>query len=245
MLNKSLLQNISKLKNDNKIRDIYLFGSVARGEQDQYSDIDILIVIYDCEENEYLDLKKKYAEILEIPSSWISMYRSNKIEEMFNVGSYFLWHIKLEGVLLYSKDSYLESLLKELPLYKNINKDINEYSAILSDIMNELDSSLLSIDYELAVLASLVRNTCIAISYMDGNMNFSRTSVVMECFSKYNIEATYKEYTSLYKYRLYQTEKVNHVCKGDINVLKKWIEVETQLLQIAKKGAGKYETEII
>ena len=44
-MNKSLLDSISKVKEEKNVEEIYLFGSVARGDEDEYSDIDILIVI--------------------------------------------------------------------------------------------------------------------------------------------------------------------------------------------------------
>ena len=51
-MNKSLLDSISKVKEEKNVEEIYLFGSVARGDEDEYSDIDILIVIDDCTEDE-------------------------------------------------------------------------------------------------------------------------------------------------------------------------------------------------
>ena len=54
-MNKSLLDSISKVKDEKNVEEIYLFGSVARGDEDEYSDIDILIVIDDCTEDEYIE----------------------------------------------------------------------------------------------------------------------------------------------------------------------------------------------
>ena len=85
-----LKDKISKLKQDKNISEIYLFGSVARGDEDRYSDVDILIVIDDCLDDEYVKLKDKYANYLNVPVSWISMYRISKIMTMYKMGSYFL-----------------------------------------------------------------------------------------------------------------------------------------------------------
>lgn len=236
-----ILSDIKKLVHEQNIREVYLFGSYARGDQDKYSDIDILIVIDDCTESEYINYKDSFAQILNIPVSWLSVYRIDKIKKMYNCGSYFLWHIKKEGKVIYSRDNELAILLLTLPRYVNIENDLKEYSEILSDINGELDNEYISIDYELAVLASLVRNTCIAIAYLNGKLDFGRNSVVVYCFSTYEINIDLKEYEDLYQYRLYHTGKIEEIPKGKIEQLKKWIKIETDLLEIAKRGVMNYE----
>ena len=157
--------------------------------------IDILIVIDDCTEDEYIDWKNKFSNYLNIPVSWISLYRHSKILKMYESGSYFLWHIKKEGKIIYSRSNEMPSLLLTLPRYNNTENDLEEYSEILSDIKCELNDEYICVEYELAVLASLVRNTCIAISYLDERLDFGRNSAVMYCFSKYKININLKEYT--------------------------------------------------
>lgn len=233
-----LKDKISKLKQDKNISEIYLFGSVARGDEDRYSDVDILIVIDDCLDDEYVKLKDKYANYLNVPVSWISMYRISKIMTMYKMGSYFLWHIKKEGKILYSRNNELQSLLLTLPQYNGFKNDLQEYSQILYDIELELENEYLSADYELAVLASLVRNTCITIAYLNNRLDFGRNSAPMYCFDKYKMNISLKEYEALYQYRLYHTGKIKKVVKAETKQLKKWIKIEKTLLEIAKKGVN-------
>ncbi len=234
-MNKELLDKFARVKIEKNVEEIYLFGSVVRGEADEFSDIDILIVIDDCSEDEYIEWKNKFAKYLDIPVYWISLYRHSKILRMHEAGSYFLWHIKKEGKEIYSRDNELASLLLVLPRYNNTKKDLQEYSDILSDIKNELKDRYISIEYELAVLASLVRNTCIAISYLDGKLDFGRNSPVMYCFYKYKIGIDLKDYQKLYQYRLYHTHKIESVPKGEREQLEKWIKIESNLLTIANE----------
>lgn len=239
------LGNIGKLTKEGNIREIYLFGSTAREEQDEYSDIDILIVIDDCSEEEYIKLKDKYAAFLNVPISWISVYRNNKIMKMYARGSYFLWHIKKEGKVLYSRGGELENLLLTLPRYADVESDLAEYDEILADIKCELENELISVGYELAVLASLVRNTCIAISYLNNRLDFGRNSAVMYCFSKYNFNVSLEEYKELYQYRLYHTGKVDCAPGDNMDSLKKWIKIESDLLEVAKRGVQEYEKKVM
>ncbi len=234
--------NFEKLAGQNIIEEIYLFGSVARGEDDQFSDVDILIIVQDCTEEEYIELKDYYAKILDIPVEWISLYRISKVEKMYNRGSYFLWHIKKEGIKLYSKTDWLEILLKTLPQYKDMEKDLQEYCDILKDIDLELQNEYIDSNYELSVLASLVRNTCIVLSYMNNRFDFGRESVIITCKDIYKKQILFSldEYIELYKYRLFETGKLNTLEKGSIELIKKWIYYERKLLKMALKGVKVY-----
>lgn len=235
--------DIKELADEENVLEIYLFGSYARGEADAYSDIDILIVINDCNEDEYIRCKDKYANILKIPVEWISLYRYFKIKQMHISGSYFLWHIKNEGHKLYSKNNQLENILYTLPKYKNVKNDLNEYLLIISDIEKELDRDNIIINYELSVMASLVRNTCIALSYINGIFDFGRKSVIMTCKKIYpkKIQFSIEEYIILYEYRLFQTGKLAKISDGDICMLKKWIDIEKELIKLAFEGVEEYE----
>lgn len=235
------MENVLKLKCQNNIREIYLFGSVARGEQDEQSDVDILIVIDNCSEEDYIKYKKNYASILQIPVSWISLYRIKKILKMYEKGSYFLWHLKQEGKVLYTKENELAKLFATLPRYRAMRNDIKEYQQILDDVKGERYNKYLCVEYELSVLASLVRNTCIMLSYLNDRFDFSRNLVVEYCIDKYKIDISLEEYKILYQYRSYETGKIKEVIQGKIDDLNKWIKVEKQLLDIAEKEVDEYE----
>lgn len=85
-MNKELLDKFARVKIEKNVEEIYLFGSVVRGEADEFSDIDILIVIDDCSEDEYIEWKNKFAKYLDIPVYWISLYRHSKILRMHEAG---------------------------------------------------------------------------------------------------------------------------------------------------------------
>ena len=226
------IQVLSEFKN---VREIYLFGSVARGEHDEKSDVDVLLIIDNCAEEEYIKYKKEFSRILQMPVSWISLYRIDKVIRMWQCGSYFLWHIKKEGKVLYSKNNQLENLLENLPKYKNVGQDLKEYECILNDVEKESYSSEIYVEYELSVLASLIRNTCIAISYLDERLDFGRNSVVLYCKEKYKLDFAMNEYEDLYQYRLFFSGKIEQMKKGELSNLTKWVTIERNLLEIARE----------
>lgn len=199
------------------VEAVCLFGSVARGDFDTYSDIDLLIVINDCCEEELILIKEQIASELDMPYHWLSVYRRSSLKDLFNYGSYFLWHVKTEGKVLYSRSGFLERILKELPPYTKTKDNLLEYLAVCRDIRSSIIQDSLTYMYELAVLASIARNTCIALSFLFGKLEFGRYSCVIVCREILGEQFPFSinEYSQLYNYRLqdrrgHKDSEINH-----------------------------------
>lgn len=221
-----------------QIEDIYLFGSYARNEQDKYSDIDLLVIIQRCDENEYIQLKKNLSKQLNMPQEWISIYQKDKILEMQAKGSYFLWHIKLEGKILYSKQKFLEKVLENLPEYTGAEQDLEDYDIICNDIEQSLDDEYLDIIYELSVLASIIRNTAIAIDFLCGRKVFGRITAIVECndIMKGKIYIPIDEYVMLYYNRLYETRKTSYYPHNmSLRDVYTWLYRAKKIIALAKE----------
>jgi predicted nucleotidyltransferase len=114
MINPAL---ISFLVHHSDANSIILFGSVARGDEDQFSDIDLLILSRSIEaKNEYLfehKIRSKIPESLLPKEKWLSLavYFKDDFEEMHSRGSLFMAHILREGVVLYD-DGFYQQLTK-------------------------------------------------------------------------------------------------------------------------------------
>lgn len=218
------------------VEAIALFGSFARGDYDASSDIDILIIIEDCDEKYFVDIKEKLVEQLNVPSDWVSVYRKKTIQEMYEFGSYFLWHIKVEGKILFSRSKYLEDILNNLPLYRRARQDLLDYQQICNDVRSSVKKDFNTLFYEFAVLASLVRNTCITLSYVKGKKVFGRKAPVIACqeILGEDFPFTLEEYNELYKYRINYTRENNLVVHQDDNrLIYQWIDKVKRLIEIA------------
>lgn len=225
------------LEQDARIQDIYLFGSFARQEQDAYSDIDILIIIDNCSEMEYAIINNKIAKELQLPLDWISIYQMQKIQEMRDKGSYFLWHIKLEGKRLYTKKDFLSEVLMCLPEYQGVEDDLEDYAIICNDIKENMSDEYLDVQYELSILASVIRNTAICIDFMFGEKVFGRVSSVETCnsFMQDKICIPITEYIKLYSNRLFITKKSRFYEKMTIKDIEVWLERADKLISCAKE----------
>lgn len=232
----NILNKQYMLKAEN-INAIFLFGSVARDDYDEYSDIDIFILIEDCLEEDYQKFKINFAEQLCMPIDWISLYRKSTIENMAKYGSYFLWHIKVEGIKLFEEGLYFSNILNCLIRYNRVKNDIMEYKEICKDIKNSLAIDDFTIKYELNLIASIIRNTSIAILFMNNKYFFGRVTPVKLCLEILDSKLDFNidDYIKLYKYRLFYTRnnKQIYIISVDKNYVEFWLKNANDMLDFA------------
>ncbi|MCR8852855.1 nucleotidyltransferase domain-containing protein [Lysinibacillus fusiformis] len=230
---------------NNYIEAICLFGSNARGDHDSLSDIDIFFLISDCDEKTYVTLKKSLESQLNLPAHWLSIYRISTVKEMKKKGSYFLWHLKKEGIILYSRQNILNEMLNTLPKYKDIKQDLNDYLTICNDIKKSIVQGDSPVQYELAVLASLVRNTCIAISHQHGKFVFNREKpiwVVKDIVGP-SFPFSIEEYRELYKFRIAHTRGINSGLKEiSQSYIENWIRNVEFIINFGIQYSGEGDT---
>ncbi|WP_066820941.1 nucleotidyltransferase domain-containing protein [Sphingomonas mali] len=145
---------------------VYLFGSVARGDRDQRSDVDLLAVVADGEgkvdEQEVvlhipLDLRD-----LEPSVSW---YGRQRLGQMFANGELFAWHLYRETVPLFEAVPVIAELGEPTP-YCDAALDVASFEKILSGIPAQLRASPENAVYELGLVYVCLRNICMAASAM-------------------------------------------------------------------------------
>lgn len=147
---------------------LYIFGSLCRGEFDQYSDIDLL-VIKDKEENiPFFDLDK------------YSIYNNDRIEDLWIEGNPFAWHLYYESKLIFSTDkSDLFLKLGKPNLYINLLQDLNKFHKLFVDSCRSLTTSSMSRDFDLSMIFLAIRNfaSCYSLGFLN-KYNFSRDSAI-------------------------------------------------------------------
>jgi predicted nucleotidyltransferase len=234
--------NIDKLnftiRNLDNIETICLFGSTARGDNDSLSDIDFLFIVNDCSSEELIEYKKDLCSQLNVPYYWLSVYEKSKIELMRMTGAYFLWHLKIEGLIIYSKNGFIQNILNDLPEYSNAKNDLFDYKSICQDIRQSILIDDSTLEFELATLASLVRNTCITLSYLKGKYVFSRVKPVLECQEILGREFPFsvEAYNELYKFRIKKARENDNsliTLKPSVHLVKIWVEWTEKIIDLA------------
>lgn len=145
------------------MKNIYVFGSVVRGEIDQYSDVDLLLItdekIEDIDPNKY------------------SIYTPQRIQQMYKEGNPFAWHLYYESKLIFTDEiNYLKELGKPNK-YSNCLVDLHKFRDLFLDSLNSIQEDEYSLVFDLSMIFLSLRNfaTCYSLSKMERPV-FSRNS---------------------------------------------------------------------
>lgn len=144
---------------------IYAFGSLCRGDIAIDSDIDLLAITGSFNHN--------------LSASTFSIYSYRRIQELWNEGSPFAWHLSAESRLIYSHNStdFIVSLGTPSQ-YKNAHVDCNKFYSLFNQTISAINDSP-SIVYNFSIIFLCIRNfaTCFSLGY-NGHYNFSRHSAI-------------------------------------------------------------------
>src|SRR5680860_1183736 len=119
-----------------------LYGSHARGEADARSDIDLLT----------------------IDDAGAADYTWSDLNQLRDYGSLFLWHLRLEGVILNADDagaSEWASIIQGLPAYTRARQDCDAFEVVLRDVLRSPDDGGVPMAFEGAVVARTIRHAAI------------------------------------------------------------------------------------
>ena len=133
---------------------VYAFGSICRGEIDYGSDIDLLAIV------------DRFAEAEELDPTKFSIYRYSRMEQLWDEGNPFAWHLATEAKLLFSSagDDFLNALGKPHS-YAQAARDCQNFQRLCCGAQSALETGTNSPVFELSTIFLAVRNfaTCYAL----------------------------------------------------------------------------------
>lgn len=156
------------------ILSLILFGSYSRKDNDPSSDLDLCVITRDSIEHEI-----KHEDIKELISSYdtssvsLVSYTDSLIDTMLNYGSLFLWHLKLEGQVLFGEE-YFKNKLRFLKPFKSHYDEVLYHSEMYEDVLNCWKTLSIPNELDLSILFTLTRNTCMILSHKYGKPSFGR-----------------------------------------------------------------------
>ncbi len=148
--------------------ELYLFGSVVRGEVHASSDVDMLV------------LQSDRASRSSYPPGW-SVYHPETIEQYFREGRLFAWHLHLEAKCIYSESpvNFLTQLGQPAP-YVEAKRDVADLTQLLKQSLDALRAGSDSEIYELGICYTALRDIAMSASWhFLGMPNFSRRAPQM------------------------------------------------------------------
>lgn len=171
--------NLKSLEESEDILAVVLFGSTARKDGDAYSDKDIFVLCKDLSLDELLKIKSNFILPKVERKEGICCYRYKDVVLMAETGSLFLWHLKLQGNVIFSKDTLLEEIFDALKPYANYRKDLDYYNNLLGDVKESFRKRNKLSEFDLSLLFTIARNTCIVISHYLGTPKFGRSNAYL------------------------------------------------------------------
>ncbi|MDO9310727.1 MAG: nucleotidyltransferase domain-containing protein [Nitrosomonas sp.] len=144
--------------------EIYVFGSIGRGEACPTSDVDILVLPLTDDRSQF-------------PAGW-SIYSPELVQEYFLQGRLFAWHLHLEAQCIFSPNDtpFLDTLGAPGP-YATMTKDIDDLEQLLEEAIRELESGTNSMVYELGIVYTAIRDIAMSASWaLLGAPCFSRSA---------------------------------------------------------------------
>ena len=215
---------------------VWLYGSHARGVVDSCSDLDILVAT---------DALTPIEEIqgnvpLTLNAASLTVYSWNEIKLMVEYGSLFLQHLKLEAVPLYESPSHrgvLRGLLDRLADYKHARRDVRGFKVVLEDVAEALGPGGKK-EYELSVLATVIRHSSILGCWLLNQPSFGRHEPVSCFVSSRSIESEVgSEFPGLYSYRLYADGRIGKDCLKEISV-SQWLKRAKDVVESVEELRG-------
>lgn len=188
---------------DPNILSIILYGSHARKDHDESSDYDICVITRE-RKNEELNMRELEEAIVpfEVAGTNIVCYPEAILDSMLAHGSLFLWHLKLEGKVLYG-EQYLNDKLHGLARFKTHYEEIKYHAELFHDLKRAWELLCIVNELDLSLLFTIVRNTCMVLAHKAGKPSFGRVSSYYSAKESFlNLPITIDQYLYLSRWKL-------------------------------------------
>ena len=208
-----------------------LYGSAARGDADQFSDVDVL-----CVSDADAVVPARFLP----DGASLSRYDWSEWEILALTGSIFLHHLKSESRVLWAagngRERYFASF-KSLPEYQHVSRDFDAFAESIDSIEVGLADPDQTIEFELSALAMVVRHLSILICYLTGEVNFSRLQSLHLATNATGVASRLeRDFKYLYDFRLFALGRIETSpsipSPERVNV---WIEESRQLVEAGRR----------
>lgn len=159
-----------------------VFGSLARKDNDDLSDSDILVVVKDRSGKIPEQLVNDYVQpwVRSIPT--ISWYGFERLQTMFKNGHLFAWHLYRESQPLWGQYS-IQELFGRPEQYRDALLDISSFQEVVEGVPDALRHCPRNAIYEMGLLYVCVRNIAMSASWhLCDKPDFTR-------YSPYNLKS--------------------------------------------------------
>jgi Nucleotidyltransferase domain len=161
---------------------IRVFGSVARGDHDELSDADVLVIVKDRSGKVPERVVRDYVRPWVGEAPTISWYGRERLQNMFSSGHLFAWHLSDESYAVWGPADIQELFGRPAP-YRDALLDVSSFHAIMAGIPAALRNCPGNAVYEMGLLYVCIRNIAMSASWhLCDKPDFTR-------YSPFNLES--------------------------------------------------------
>ncbi|MGD0715134.1 MAG: nucleotidyltransferase domain-containing protein [Gaiellaceae bacterium] len=227
---------------------VWIYGSVARGDADDHSDVDVLVAGDGDGDGWQLALAghPMLAALTDEGRKLSPMrFAWHELDAMAAYGSLFLHHLRLEGrPLTQPPDDGLRVLLKALPPYQRAAEEIRAFRTVLQDVRRSTLGPH-SPAFELAVIATALRHAFILGCYVAGQPDFGRTSPFRRlCPALGQPDRMAADLAMLYEFRLYQHERAPAPFRAMTTDVHKWLKTAEALFATIQETVDVFDRTV-
>lgn len=156
------------------IRALVLYGSHARGDSDDESDVDVCAFTA-AQKTVTTDEIEALLPIFRGEHLSVTSYSETDLDAMLEYGSLFLWHLRVEGSVVYGND-YIKRQMARLHPFTKHHSEIAYHRKIFDELFALGEEKVPPNEFDLALLFTIARNTCMVLAHKAGRPVFGRLS---------------------------------------------------------------------
>jgi predicted nucleotidyltransferase len=225
---------------------VWVYGSVARGDSDRRSDVDLLVATDTDDWQAALAADPRIAPFVNGDSQLSPMRFSwHELDSMAAYGSLFLHHLRLEGRSLTQRpDDPLVLLLERLPPYQRAAQEMQAFRTVLQDVRRSILGAH-SPAFELAVIATALRHAFILGCYVTGQADFGRTSPFERlCPSLRQPRGLASDLATLYQFRLHQHDRGPTPFDASTDDVVAWLRIAERLFATIQERVDVFDRTV-
>ena len=156
------------------IDEIWMFGSAARQESNDTSDVDLLVVSDEVvlPDHVNIELKERYGDHVDL-----AHYSYFGLGKLAKQGALFAWHLRDEAVPLHRRMDRLEGILANVSPYVSHKRDLEVLLSAFDEAVASLHVAE-SVKFDLGIVGTVIRNTGIIMHDLLGSRDYSPAAPV-------------------------------------------------------------------
>jgi hypothetical protein len=162
---------------------IMTFGSVNRGDDDEHSDKDLLVVIPNVKDYD----RDQYSSFISQDHS-VSYYNYAKLEYIASKGNLFIQHLKQQGSIISDESGRLQEILINFKPLNDYNNELKN-AIRFKEIFFELPKATIANGWIFDLLYIAVRNVLVFMSAVDETYHFGYKVLLAEYTKSFNLDA--------------------------------------------------------